>query len=489
MIKSRCRVFYAIKEGENYSTIREMSNVNNIITQAGIEKRKDTAGFDVWNKRTFTSDSTTYLHQNDLEAEDKVWIFVSTDNTLDDADIYQTAFPTRIDTAKFNTYMDDNTAQLLMSTKIKDYNFNGDLKALLYKYTCINLTEYLMRGMVSGYYSKTGTITIKETGTPAKQYSTTAPTIILDMIKRQLKQLGTDIDIYADLKSDGGHIEDTMSDGNSFPTINYIKKRLNLYRAIEELSTPLYTGDEGGGNYIFWLDNSNNVHWGRKSTTISNTINESDCTKFKITKDSSKIFNIAIVHCGHDPYKHGIIMPQYDSESMTKYGPKFKYIPDTGIAEDIVLKERNDNTYNGTKVISEAGFPRDAAGDPTSWIVGLTSTAITPVYVAGTTVVANDVEWKDYIRYMAKEQGLKKAHDALKIGSKPKFKLTTTFPHGTNSYNGGEYIKCIFPSFGWTTARFKKLRIKNISHSVNTKNGWTTNLSLEEDPERLGDIG
>ena len=323
------------------------------------------------------------------------------------------------------------------------------------------------------------------------------------------------------------------SDGTEFKKINYIQKYKPVYLMIEELSDEEFTGDsnqyysyvrteEVGGNL------RNYLYWNIKANTPSGSLVEGkDIFNCKIQRGVWDVINALIINCGRDANGAGIHTFQYDVESYGKIGGRWKYISFEDIAGNILNQEKEQNKSSFTddsnfpvsydyefyistnKGVTTSAAPNKLIESGQNFIksVGVGYKVYNTVSGATAKVVSvdgndtlsldadimsnnegyfikpvcsNDREFNEALRREAKVQGRKKGDAFIKKHGKARYKLSASLETGSLSYNVGDVITCVVPSYGWSSDNARLLRIQDIQHTIGV-NGWETEIQLEED--------
>lgn len=190
-------------------------------------------------------------------------------------------------------------------------------------------------------------------------------------------------------------------------------------------------GQHDYGNFISYIDATNEFHFSVKSTTAASTITEGGFISMEATQDSDGVKNVLLVNCGDDLNSNPIFTVAKDTNSIREIGFKWGYEVDTKISEK--AKREQPGLSNAD------------------------------------------------LRTLSKERGLVIWENILRAGGRALWKSTVKLK-GTNSYNIGNLITLNIPSLSWSV---NDLRIEEISHTI-SKNGWITTLSLAQDAELVG---
>lgn len=265
-----------------------------------------------------------------------------------------------------------------------------------------------------------------------------------------------------------------------FPITSYYETYKPLYSHLAVISNSSYTLEPTSiGAYIAFVTSNNVLKWEPKIMELKGSVSESSTQSTNISKETRDIYNAVIVNAGKDARNHGIFALYYNTNSMTKYGSKWKYITNSNVAEQLQAfqKESSGVDYNDDNKFP-ASYPVDIQTPKKSSIVDENNVPKWE-YSFGDKL-NNDKEFNTYIRRVAREQAKDDARGLVTDSSDPRFFGTMKLDLGTLAYNVGDYITLEVPSLQWAGIGTKKLRIQDINHTINTS-GWTTTLKLEQD--------
>lgn len=270
-----------------------------------------------------------------------------------------------------------------------------------------------------------------------------APDIVIDIVKSVSDKGNGEFYVNADLKSNGGYVEDTRSDSSQFPQITLALGIKPVYEWLREVSsiTSLNSSAEldaaatGTGTlpeprpFLFWIDENNNFHWERSSLTPVSTIDVSKSMNYEIGKSSEDSFNHVI----------------YTIES-----------------------DLNGNTIYGHVLAEDITGPLKQVHIPMNWIAKH----------APDSVKIDNATFVSYCKRKAESVALK----LLAEYGRYLFSATLTLDGNevqSYMYGVGSVYTISHPS------GFRRImRLKQIGHSV-SKNGWTATLNFAEDPEDI----
>ena len=279
--------------------------------------------------------------------------------------------------------------------------------------------------------------------------------------------------------------------GYIYPTtkkIEYYESYKTVYEQIETLSTNEYTGN---GQYIFWLDLNNELHWVPKSKTARVLIVEGGCTgancieplKIQLSTGMYDTINAMIINCGKDARGNTVLGLAYDLVSAASKGFRWKYVAQPRVGSQFHQKNLLDSNGNSIDT-NQDGFPDSypytvTGGPPNKY--GFDSD--------GKIQTTNDTAYNDALRKVLRYQGEKWGNDICLLFGEPRWK-GKIIVKGTTEYTAGELVAVYSPSILGTnsdaTTKYIILRISSLSHSFTT-NGWETTLTLKQD-ERSMDL-
>ena len=283
------------------------------------------------------------------------------------------------------------------------------------------------------------------------------------------------------------NLNEKDSDGNwvyRFPKLQYYETYKTLYSHLDVLSGPSYTYDREAGTYITYVTRDNVLHWDPKKTIVDRTALESETSSTRVNREIRDVINAVVINVGHDVRGKGILALAYDSNSMVKYGAKWKYITRSNIAEQVKNDQR---TKSGVVYNDENNFP---ASYPVNVFVPgqssiLDSSTGSPIweYDLGDTISSN-LEFNDYIRKVSRELGKDYGRDYIAHNGNPRFFVNMKLDEGSDLFRIGDFVQIEVPSLNWDGLDTLKLRVQEIKHTIDS-NGWSTQLTLEEDAENV----
>ena len=284
----------------------------------------------------------------------------------------------------------------------------------------------------------------------------------------------------------------TWDSGNAATTteINYSKTYRSVFEMVEELSQ-IQTNKEG--NFIYYLDESNNFIWIAKSFTSQATLTEgTDFHSMKVTNKIWEVINAMILDCGKDAYGKTVITLYYDETSAAKYGLKWA----TGKETETEIAERIQNEEEAQ---NSASFDDDSKPFPTAaalaagYVFYRNERDSSGTVLATNKTVTTKAGYNAEIRTQAKWEGIAYAKSVINlVGTvRPKVTLSVRGAHwynssGLNQPRQGELITLNTSSMPLSESSFSKnLRITGLNHVLD-KNGWIVELTLDEDIEGGG---
>ena len=133
--------------------------------------------------------------------------------------------------------------------------------------------------------------------------------------------------------------------------IDYYSEYKPVFQHIEELSNDDYTDN---GQYVMYLDTSNNLVWKPRPTVTSGTLTEgaNDILGMTIQRGTWDTINYIIVNCGNDLLGHKITNYSTNLQSIGKIGFKGKYVAKPEIAKNYIathISADNDGVRTGTR--------------------------------------------------------------------------------------------------------------------------------------------
>ncbi len=443
------------KVGGNLAPAIILNDVQNLRVTKSFKDNKDTFSFTVPNHRERIGKEWIYTSASDFGLEDFIEIFA----------YYK------------KDYTGDLNDHCIFRGYVIDSEYSSSQKKTIFKIQGNNTTDGMMNIMVIALYGG--------------ERSANAGYMVYDLaykantnagsLKRQLKigvaEIGVD-DNGDFVRTGGGYIWPVNSQGQSFPVVPYVKNHASLFTHLKNLSITEYTNDPRG-TFLYYVDGEDNLHFEPKpkfnNLTFKEYVDSPSTVTKKVTSDG--MINVVMYNAGPDPNGNGTFSTYRNSESIAKYGAKYKYISDDKISKNIFSIENTPLTetdQNGENIISDETFyplvfPWYARQS------GSIGTDEGQSYTVGDTL-ATKKQYKDYIRVLLRSQGKAKAEDISTVLGNPRDTVKWEPQIGSDAYKVGDFLEVKFDSIDFT----KKLRIDQITHSFDGE--WLTTLNFTEDP-------
>lgn len=289
-------------------------------------------------------------------------------------------------------------------------------------------------------------------------------------------------------------IDDTTAQSHSdndvvyqgFPLILMSKIWKPLFEWIGELCQTENTNylsetQEGGTLYfnrafLFWIDKDNSPHFVYPDDTVDLTIDlgEEGRRAFNLDKAVFDAINFIIYNSGEDMYGNGIIHYWYDDTSDVS-GFKMRFQPMSQITFTLIQEDLLVNTS------------RSSSNDNDKYKQFPSSYPVTPSFLddsnkfrallgqSARANVTSDSEYNDALREAAKQRGYIEAQKITKNKAGLRYRGQIAIK-GTH-VNPGDLIQLNNNYVGLLS---QKLRVINVTHSIN-QNNWETTLEVEED--------
>ncbi len=211
--------------------------------------------------------------------------------------------------------------------------------------------------------------------------------------------------------------------------IDYYSEFKPVFQHLEELSTNDYTGN---GQYVMYLDTNNDLVWKPRPSTTTGTIREGDVLKMRIDKRTYETTNYLVINCGNDLNGHRISTYAVNLDSVGKIGIKGKYVAKPEIARNIIAT--NPSADNDT------------------------------------------------IRNKARDEGKRWGDMVVKLLGAPRYKVQVDVRGGI--YTKGDLWTIAPDNYTFSNgASTYDLRLVEVTHTFNARQGWVTTLSFEEDED------
>lgn len=478
----------------NYDTIgRAVGSTISADVRVGIDSIRDVFSIQLPNK--YLSDGV--WSQSLTKRDDAA-------NTFQIGDLIQIS-------AYYDTPDSNPNNNVLLFGELTDFSYTNDNDTSILNLTGNNITESLLKGF---------TLASKK----IDDLNADVPNIIIEVVNR-LNQSGMPAakKIYAaktnqyhqisgvvsgipfsvsNLTGSYGNIAATRSTGASFGSVTYSKTWQPVYKILEDLGTPEYTGETNVGNYINYvkatpvLDEHKwkvqtpfiyEIVFQPPSTASVGTLTRGvDYISNTIKKDVNEVKTVLIIKPGTDPRGTGITTFVVNSDALSKYGPKFGYWNKPEIANAIKKDERISGSSAGSVFTGDipGSFPyrcgtifERQTSYPYDNLTG--SNKIASSADAYNTIVRNE------IRYRGKIDG-QKVLDTL---GEPRYSGTISLLVGSNNYSMGTIVGIKDDTIGWDNTASNpvyKLRIRDIQHRIDD-GGWITNLNVVEDEKVISE--
>lgn len=452
------RVYLERSKGESATLFyapEEVTDVHNMRISLGAEASKDTFSFDVFNHREVATDGTvSYTNSDSFKKTDKISIYAYYE---DDFLGYKIdGFP--------------DSSHLIISGFIKDIDYNVSRNDAKFKIQGTNKTDTAMNIMVPATFA---------------EKTQNVSQIVINLVSKANATAGKGREITASLatgsvvngvwtRTGGGYIWPNKQNGDSFPNVTYVKDYQYLINHLGKLAATDKTEDNISGTYLVYIDENNELHFEPKKLVADYTFDEySDDVSILAKEDSTEgMVNVALVNAGQDPRGNGIMTLSYNLKSVAENGAKWKYYTEGDIAAAFQKKEE-ENSYNAGSI----NLDRFPSSYP--WIVANTGSFEDSEWIAGTTTVANDSEYKDYIRGISRQIGKETGDLITSVFGNSRDSGKWEPELGTTVYRPNDLIDVQLYSIDY----IKKLRVKTVSHSFN--DGWMTEITLEEDEPKV----
>lgn len=479
MIRPKYKVhLYKKKEGiSDNSWSNDFIDITDSVlvdTNAGIETRKDTFSFSVYNrlerdtKRYTNSVGLRNLALNSYGIRDNIKIYFWNGNE-----------PANL------------VNSMIMDGLVTDISMSANEVENIIKIDGANRSELFMNNMVPTVIGSPGSpipdiikgiaLKVNELDNDKKLVAakTNEPLYAFDNKNRRIL-LGS------------GNIQATHSDNTPFEPITYAQNWKNAYEQVEELSGPEYVDPVGSypeeGAYMTDIININyttpegdiltynSLRWRSKTTTVTGSLDETSSgsdsfADYSIQYGTFDVINAVIIAGGNNLVGGGVLRSAYNASSMGILGARWKFIP---------MVKTFDAVYN-----KEKPFITDTDGDrfPDSYPY------TTQTLFNNVTANSN----KEFNQALVDEVGSqieKKGKQVVNLLGDARYKAKFELRYGINDYVLGELTYLNVPSVGWRgtgTDPGRVLRLVNYSHSFNQM-GWTTTLFYEEDEKTISNI-
>jgi|TARA_Y100000310_G_scaffold324870_1_gene387384 hypothetical protein len=251
-------------------------------------------------------------------------------------------------------------------------------------------------------------------------------------------------------------------------TTSFPKKNLTLnYTAVHQiLDKILSSGMTEDGNYIWYINNSQELVIRAKTTTIeSTTIKEgTDTTDIKVTLMKDGIVNFIVWNAGNDLKGNSVVGVTYNTSSIGKYGFKsmfgsnnFVHIYDDLLQKEIGAPENADS--NPWPVEADLGW---TSTNPDDHYPTFNYTWITESQVDGALISTSKDDFINDSRQLAEEEAQDLALSIIDNRSKPRYRIEIGYSFRNDLVLGGLY-SIVIPSRNINT----NMRLVEMTFNVN----------------------
>lgn len=444
------KIYHSIKSGNTFLSPIEISDFYNLKVSLSSERSKDTFGFSILNHKEKIGDAINYSQKNSFSKQDKITIY----------SYYKDEF--------LGNGVDGlpDVAHYLISGFISDVSYSTNESTSIFNISGVSLSEGLMNVLV-----------------PAVYIDNNVGNIVIDLVNKANGTMGDFRKITADLatldgsgnRTGGGYIWPSMSDGSAYPTITFVKNYSNIFNHLSTLASVEYTGDVDIGTYIFYLDNDDELHFEPKKLTIDKNFDEYLDDVSAISKKDTKdgMINVVLFNSGRDPFGNGILTISHNVTSVKKYGAKWKYLTEDRVSTYI----QNEESILSGLIDAETKYPSSYP-----YTVKQSGSFLGKTYIADTTTVSDNTDYKDYIRTIVSIEGRARGKTIVDETGIPRDEVSWEFDLGNNNYQPNDLWDIQLYSIDFNN----KLRVYKISHSFS--NGWNTNVILRQDEKSLSYI-
>jgi len=443
------KIYHSIRSGNTFLDPVQIDNFYGLRVSLSSDRSKDSFNFNVINHRERQNDIVEYTRSGSFSKQDKVSIYAYYKDEY--AGTGSDGLP--------------DSSHFLISGFISDVDYSRSENLASFSIKGVSVSEGLMNVLV-----------------PAIYLNDNVSNIVLDLVNKANGTMGDDRKITASLavldgsnnRISGGYIWPTKNDGTAFKTISFTKNYSNIFNHLSTLSAVEYTGDTDIGTYIFYLDSNNELHFEPKKLVTNKSFDEYLDDVSNIGKRDTKdgMINVVLFNSGRDPYGNGILTISHNITSVKKYGAKWKYLTEDRVSTYIQNKE---SELSGG-IDPETKFPT-AGTYP--YTVQQSGSFLGKTYISGVTTVADNSEYKDYIRTIVSLEGKSRAKLIVDETGNPRDEVQWDFDLGNNLYQPNDLWDIQLYSIDYN----KKLRVNKIDHSFT--NGWDTNITLRQDEKDL----
>jgi hypothetical protein len=250
--------------------------------------------------------------------------------------------------------------------------------------------------------------------------------------------------------------------GNDMTTVTNKPKETWFYwtlnKILEKYSTNAATGV---GDYFWYVDNDNYLHWFHADSVGSSTFSTvtTPYRSIKTGKDKAGIINYIILKGGLDPAGKPIQTYVANYPSIAKNGMKFHILVGGNADAGTLVKQDLGNTSNSTT------FPL-AYPFTTTWKYSGVSVKVveTITMTPGNTVtVTTDKQYTGVIKEEILQRLLKSGNDMLQAYQYGKLSVDVSFTPGQITWGLGDKILCTIPMID---SGNKTLRVTEIQYTT-----------------------
>ena len=283
-------------------------------------------------------------------------------------------------------------------------------------------------------------------------------------------------------ESDGGFLADEKSDGTEFPGVQYSSAGRPVYKVLQELAQPLYTGEAENVNYRFFVDRNNELHFFYPSDGVQHVIvegsreTESAVYTHPITGEDISFDDTNI----HKLIQTKLKLAVYDITNFIIYKAgedlegnqimNFAFAPTSGVPitkdsfrswEKITkkLKQDEESVGNLTKEYGDRYTVANSSGT-TSWGVAYGS----------------EEAYNNALVQRAENIAEAIADAEFRATADPRWRGSIEV-QGQNIYEPGDALMFTSNRLGIQDIF---MRIVDVQHSI-SKGGWFTNLTVQEE--------
>jgi hypothetical protein len=292
--------------------------------RVGIESTKDVYSFKIANNYIGSNDFTwsqSLTKKNNMLNTIKVGDFAEIRASYNDEDI-------------------TDQSKLLIFGEITDFNYSNDESGPVITFNGTNITENLLRtfGLSTKGANDLGSFVsaniielvgrINQTNNTTTSYQRKVYAALDDQPINDFTKGITNI------TGSFGNIASHTSTGGDFPAVTYAKTWQPMFRILEDLAAPEYTGDYDAGNYLFYIKPTkltdaaratlkipiiNELVFQPAGTNVAHTLVRGvDYSTDTVVKNVDDVVNALIVKPGTTPRGTGITTYAFNTLSMVR---------------------------------------------------------------------------------------------------------------------------------------------------------------------------